>query len=96
MINEQNLEQTLILSGVPQRLVLEPLLFLILINDFESNIKCNFNFFADDSSLFSVVYDPNLSAFNLNDDIISISTWAHQWEIAFNPNPSKPAEEIVF
>ena len=41
--------------GVPQGSVLGPLLFLVYINDLESNIKSNIKFFADDTMLFSIV-----------------------------------------
>ena len=37
--------------------VLGPLLFLVYINDLESNIDSNIKFFADDTMLFSVVQD---------------------------------------
>ena len=96
VINGQNSEWASIFSGVPQGSVLGPLLFLIFINDLETNIKCKVKFFADDTSLFSIVYDPHLTACDLNNDLRTISNWAHQWKMSFNPDPSKPAEEIIF
>ena len=42
-----------IISGVPEGLVLQPLLFLIDTNDLPYNITSLCNFFADDTSLFS-------------------------------------------
>ena len=86
----------LIHSGVPQGSVLGPLLFLVYINDLENGIKSSINFFADDTSLFSIVRDPNTSAVNLNHDLQLISDWAFQWKMSFNPDPTKPAEEIIF
>ena len=83
-------------SGVPQGSVLGPLLFLVYINDIEKGIKSSIKFFADDTSLFSVVRDPNMSAEELNHDLKLISQWAYQWKMSFNPDPTKPAEEIIF
>ena len=47
-------------SGVPQGSVLGPLLYLVYINDLEKGMKSSINFFADDTSLFSTVYDPKI------------------------------------
>ena len=83
-------------SGVPQGSVLGPLLFLIYINELEKNIKSNIKFFADDTMLFSIVKDPNISASDLNHDLNIIYQWAHQWKMQFNPDPTKQATEVLF
>ena len=51
-------------------------------------------FFADDTMLFSILYDPLISAIDLNLNIIC--QWAHQWKMEFNPDPTKQANEISF
>ena len=81
-------------SGVPQGSVLGPLLFLIYINDLESNIKSNVKFFADDTMLFFHSEDPEISANCLNRDLEVIHQWAHQWKLEFNPDPTKQATEV--
>ena len=96
VINGAESEWAPIYSGVPQGSVLGPLLFLIYINDLEDGIKSQVKFFADDTSLFSIVRDPEISANELNNDLRVISKWAYQWKMSFNPDPDKPAEEILF
>ena len=83
-------------SGVPQGSVLGPLLFLVYINDLEKNIRSNVKFFADDTMLYSVVKDPTKTASDLNHDLDVIAKWAYQWKMAFNPDPNKQANEILF
>ena len=83
-------------SGVPQGSVLGPLLFLVYINDLEKDIKSNVKFFADDTMLYSIVKDPKLSASDLNHDLEKINQWANQWKMAFNPDPNKQANEVLF
>ena len=83
-------------AGVPQGSVLGPLLFLVYINDLEKGIKSSVKFFADDTSLYSIVHDPVVSAEELNHDLDLIKNWAHQWKMCFNPDPTKQAEEILF
>ena len=83
-------------SGVPQGSVLGPLLFLIYINDSENGIKTHIKLFADDASLFTIVKDPDISAFDLNHHLHLISQWAYQWKMSFNSDPTKQAIQVVF
>ena len=96
VLNGETSDWAPIHSGVPQGSVLGPLLFLIFINDLEVGIVSQIKFFADDTSLYSVVKDPEISARELNHDLLIISHWAKQWKMSFNPDPTKPAEEIIF
>ena len=73
-----------------------PLLFLIYINDLHNELKYNEKLFADDTSLFTIVKDNSKSANMLNNDLRRISKWAYNWKMLFNPDPSKPAQEVVF
>ena len=94
VLNGSFSEYSKIASGVPQGSILGPLLFIIYINDLGKHIKSNINFFADDTMLFSVVKDPNISANDLNHDLDIINRRAHQWEL--NPDPLKKATEVLF
>ena len=56
--------------GVPQEFILGPLLFLVYyINDLPDGLSSNAKLFADNTSLFSVVYDTNTSTIELNSDL---------------------------
>ena len=88
MLNGSESDCGAIKSGVPQGSVLGPLLFLIYINDLENGIKSSVKFFADDTSLYSIVNVPKLSSEELNHDLDLINKWAHQWKMSFNPDPA--------
>ena len=62
-------------EGFPQGSILGPLLFLVYINDLSNGLGSNPKLFADDTSLFSVIYDVNLSQINLNEDFNKINNW---------------------
>ena len=62
----------------PQRSVLVPLLFLIYINDIPDGINSLCKIFADDTSLFSKVYDIQKSARKLTDELEKISYSAYK------------------
>ena len=73
-----------------------PLLFLIYINDLPNELQSNAKLFADDTSLFAVAEDKNECADILNNDLLTISKWAFNWKMLFNPDPKKPAQEVLF
>ena len=81
---------------MPQGSVLGPLLFLIYINDLVDSINSEAKLFADDTSLFTVVYDVDIAADKLNRDLEIISNWAHQWKMQFNPDINKQAVQVIF
>ena len=62
-----------------------PLLFLLYINDIVNDIGSNIRLFADDTSLFLVVDNPNTTAETLNADLGKITKWAKTWLVKFNP-----------
>ena len=70
-------------------------IFLIYTNNLTNYIKSKCKFFADDTSLFSVVHDNDTSANDLNQDLEKISEWAFQWKMKVNPDHTKQAQEIA-
>ena len=95
-LNGQTSEWRKIMSEVPQGPVLGPLLFLIYINDLSDGINSLCKISADNTSLFSKVYDIHNPASKLNGNLEKISYWAYQWKMQFNPDPSKQANEVIF
>ena len=89
----------LLLDGCPSRsssrFYIGPLLLLIYINDLLDNLVYNPNMFADDTSIFSTVTDPNVTANQINNELHNISTWGYQWKMIFNPDTSKQAQEVI-
>ena len=65
VLNSKASEWRKVLARVPQGSVLGPLLFLIFINNVPANLECNMMIFADDTSLFPLVCDPNESSAKL-------------------------------
>ena len=73
-------------AGVPQGSILGPLLLYVI--DIVVNIKANVRLFADDTSLYLIVADPNETATILNNDLETIHKWADSWIVKFNPSKS--------
>ena len=84
------------MAGVPQGVILGPLLSLIHLNNLPNELKSDMKLFADDTSLFAFVNDKNESANTPNNNLILISKWAVNKTMLFNQDSSKPAQEILF
>ena len=96
VINVQHSDWAPILAGVPQSSILGPLLFLIYINDLPDNLNSLVKSVAEDTSLFSTVHDPTLSAKILNDDLSRISDSGHRWKMSSNPDITIEVQGVFF
>ena len=68
------------LPGVPQGLVLGPVLFLIFINDLPDNIRSSLRLFADDCVMYSL-----RDCLILQEDLASLlGQWEADWQMKFN------------
>ena len=83
-------------TSIPQGSFLGPLIFLVYTNDLTNNLKSNVKLFADDTSLFSEIYDPLEIANVLNNDLRKIHKCAEQWKVVYNQDPTKPQENNIF
>ena len=73
VLNGQCSNWSSVLAGVPQGSILGPLLFLIYTNDLPDGLESPVKLFADDTSLFSTVYDPNVLVDQLDKDLKKMS-----------------------
>ena len=83
-------------AGVLQGSVLGVIFFLVYINDVVQNVSSDAKLVADDTSLFTVVYDESTAADQLIRDLKVISDWAYQFKMQFNPDKNKQAIQVIF
>ena len=70
-------------SGVPQGSVLGPILFLIYINDLDSNLISKIGKFADDTKMCKGIRSAE-DVVKLQEDIDKLSKWSLDWQMQFN------------
>ena len=70
-------------SGVPQGSVLGPILFIIYIDDLDSNVISKLDKFADDSKLGKSLSSQD-DVECLRKDLISMEKWSSEWQMQFN------------
>ena len=96
VLNRKCSDWKLVTAGVPQGSVLGPLFFLIYINDLVDDLSSEAKLFADDTSLFTTVYDEAVAADQLDCDLSIISDWTYQWKMQFNLDKNKQAMQVIF
>ena len=73
------------LLGYPRGLkLLDPLLFLLYINDLPENILSQVRLFANDTAVYLTVSNANDSSI-LQSDLNSLPYWERTWGMEFNP-----------
>jgi retron-type reverse transcriptase len=75
-------------SGVPQRSVLGPILFIIFINEISELLMSINELYADDTKLIKEI-NSEYDAIMLQDDIDKIVAWTRTWLMRLNENKCK-------
>ena len=72
-----------------------PLFFLVHLNNLPKDISSTTKLFPDDTFIFSIVNDIDVSELELNSNL-RIFIWAYHWKMSFNSDVSKQAQEVIF
>ena len=84
IVNKSKSDETKVRSSVPQGTVLAPLLFIILINDIDSDIReCDIFTFADDTKIAKVITGA-VDKTCLQEGILKLCDWTTENNMKFN------------
>ena len=72
-----------VLSGVRQGSALDPLLFVLYINDLPEVVGNNMNLYADDSKILAIV-NTQIERRGLQKDLDGISVWMRECKMKLN------------
>ena len=72
-------------SGVPQRSVLEPGLFLFYINDLQSRLTSKVRLLADDTIIYITIANKD-DASTLQENLNKLGQWENEWCMKFHPD----------
>jgi len=82
-VHNQTSEYLPVISGVPQGILLGPLLYILYINDMFDLLTVAKPFtFANDTKLLMAVYTPENH--NLQHDLYNLTTWNNSWHLLLN------------
>jgi hypothetical protein len=76
VINNVSSDWGFIKAGVPQESILRTLFVIVFINDIVIEIQSTIKLFADDTSLYLIIDNPQTTADILNRDLDQIHTWS--------------------
>ena len=96
VLNGKCSKWSIITAGVTTGFCAGSTLLLVYINDLVDDLSSDAKLFANDTSLFSIMYDESTAAEQLNNDLKIISEWAYQWKMQFNPDKTKQAVQVIF
>ena len=69
---------------MPQGSVLDPLLYLVYVNDIGTNIKSSISLIADDTMLLCSSKNPSALHTTLSNDLRQLEMWSDLWSVSFN------------
>ena len=84
MVNGVKSDRAPVLSGIPQGIVLGPLLFSLYINDITQDIDTELRLFADNCVCYCEINDTE-DTVKLQEDIDCLGCWARSWGMRFQP-----------
>ena len=74
-------------SGIPQDSVLEPVLFVIYINDLPECVKSDVFLFADEKKFLREIKDDSDGI--IQSDLNELFKWSETWLLKFHPDKCK-------
>ena len=83
VVNGKYTEWIKVTSGIPQGSVLEPILFIIFINNMPEVTACCMKIYADDAKIYDRVNNIVQST-RLQRCITNVEEWANDWNMFFN------------